>query len=289
MTARARLRPIRLAAALIAAGAPAWAQDLPQRAAAFVAVVQANACALTEAEAEALLPPAGLTMEDARDAAALLNRGRLFTVDDDGQTLRLVPDLCAADAAGVAAALAVAAEAPEVGLAALGERVDPARGAAFVQLVRANGCTMTEAQAEASLPAQGFTPDEVQDIAGLLMVTGRAGMAGDAFALDPALCAADPAGDGAVIAAAAAEYAAAGPLGPVDDELVRSALVAMAVVSDCTLDAADPGALGAAVMDWLGLDDGAEALGAVLAGVLADPGPEFTLEDGRLRLATCSP
>lgn len=276
-----------LAGALMAA--PAGAQALADPAAAFVALVQDNGCAMTEAEAEALLPSAGLTMADARAAAALMNRGRLFTVDPDGLTLRLVPELCAADAAGVAAQLAAAATMPEpvAQLMDLTARVDPARGAAFVGAVRAAGCTMTEDQAKTSLPGLGFVRDEVQDIAGLLITTARADFAEGAFVLNPTLCAADPAGDEAALVAALAAYAAAGPLGPIDDEPVRATLAAMAVRADCTLNAAEPDLLAVAVMDWLGLDDGAEALGAVLARVLADPAPHFTLTHGQLRLSDC--
>lgn len=280
-------------AGLVALPFAALAQDIPPRAGAFVALVQANDCAITEAQAQALLPPAGLTMDDAQDAAALMNRGRLFTVDADGETLRLTPELCAADAAGVDALLAAAAAAPAPGarFLDLGERVDPARGADFIGAVRTAGCLMSEDQAEAILPPLGFAPEDVQDIAGLLMITGRAGMAGDSFALHPDLCTADAAGDADEMVAALAEFAAGGVLGPVDDELVRGALVAMALSADCTLDAADPAALAAAVAEWLNLDAGVEAadLDALTAGVIAAPGPEFSLNAGQLRLDSCEP
>lgn len=277
-----------LLVALLAAG-PVAAQGVPERAAAFVAVVQANGCALTEDQAEALLPPAGLTMADAQAAAAVMNRGRLFTVDDDGQTLRLVPDLCAADAAGVAALLAAAAEAPEPQVEALGlaDRVDPARGAAFLAEVRATGCAMTEAQAAAVLPGLGFDQAEVQDIAELLAAAGLAGLVDDAFTLSPELCAADPAADAATVAAALAAYVPAEL--PIDALTVRMALAALAVTEGCALDAADPAALTAALAAWLG--DGADpaAIAPLVDAVLAEPGPEFTLDAGQLSLANCTP
>lgn len=277
-----------LLVALLAAG-PVAAQGVPERAAAFVAVVQANGCALTEDQAEALLPPAGLTMADAQAAAAVMNRGRLFTVDDDGQTLRLVPDLCAADAAGVAALLAAAAEAPEPQVEALGlaDRVDPARGAAFLAEVRATGCAMTEAQAAAVLPGLGFDQAEVQDIAELLAAAGLAGLVDDAFTLSPELCAADPAADAATVAAALAAYVPAEL--PIDALTVRMALAALAVTEGCALDAADPAALTAALAAWLG--DGADpaAIAPLVGAVLAEPGPEFTLDAGQLSLANCTP
>lgn len=273
----------------VAGAAPAGAQ-VPANAAAFVALVQANDCAITESQAQALLPPAGLTMDDAQDAAAVMNRGRLFSVDADGETLRLTPELCAADAAGVDALLAAAAAAPEPGafLLDLAERVDPARGAAFIGAVRTAGCMMSEDQAEAILPPLGFTPEDVQDIAGLLMITGRAGIADETFTLHPDLCTADAAGDGDEMVAALAEFAAGGTLGPLDDELVRSALVAMALSGGCTLDA-DPAGLAAGVAEWLDLEADAQGLDALVAGVIAAPDPEFSLNAGQLRLDSCEP
>jgi hypothetical protein len=283
----------RLARALVLTAcifaAPAGAQSVLERAAAFVAVAQTNGCALTVEEAEALLPPAGLTMADAQAAAAVMNRGRLFTVDDDRLTLRLIPDLCAADAAGVAALLAAAAEAPEPRIETLGlaDRIDPARGAAFVAEVRATGCAMSEDQAAAILPGLGFDRAEVQDIAELLMETGLAGLVDDAFTLSPELCAADPAADPETVAAALAAYVPG--VAPLDVLTVRRALNAMAAGSGCTLDAADLTALSAALADWLGEEPDAEGLSALVAGVLAEPGPEFILDAGQLRLANCTP
>lgn len=273
---------------LLAAG-PAVSEGVPERAAAFVAVVQANGCALTEAQAEALLPPAGLDMADAQAAAAVMNRGRLFTVDDDGQTLRLVPDLCAADAAGVAALLAAAADAPAPQVEALGlaDRVDPARGAAFLSEVRATGCAMTEAQAAAVLPGLGFDQAEVQDIAELLAAAGLAGLVDDAFTLSPELCAADPAADAATVAAALAAYVPAEL--PIDALTVRMALAALAVTEGCALDAADPAVLTAALAAWLGDRADPAAIAPLVDAVLAEPGPEFTLDAGQLRLANCTP
>jgi hypothetical protein len=185
---------IRLARALAltacALAAPTGAQGVPDCAAAVVAVVPANGCALTEAEA--LLPPAGLTMADARAAAAVMNRGALFTVDAGGITLRLVPDLGAADPGGDAAARAAA----------------------------------------------------------------RAADAPDDLMSDPLA--------------------------------VRLGLIARAVTEGCTLDTADPAALAAALAGWLG--DGADPATLVppVAAVLAAPGPDFTPEGGRLRLAPCT-
>lgn len=275
--------------AILLAGlsAPAPAQ-VPPRAADFVAAVQANGCALTEAQAADRFPALGLSMADAQAAAAILSRGRLFTVDDDGVTLRLVPDLCAADAAGVQAALAAAALEPEPGaeLLDLGARIDPARGAVFLGAVRANGCTMTEAQAEATLPALGFTQDQVQDLAGLLIVTGRAGLEGEALVLPPDLCAASPDGDAALIQAAIADFAAATDPGPLDAPLVRAALAELAAVNGCIVDA-DPPILTGQLADWLGLGADTAALAPLVAEVLATPAPEFIQDGATLRLTDC--
>jgi hypothetical protein len=213
---------------LVACGAPVavWAQGVPPATVAFVNVVRANDCAITEAQAEALLPAAGLDFDDARAAAALLNRGPLFTIDGDGETLRLVADLCAADAATTLALLTAAAEAPDrVQVLSLQDRIDPDAGARLVGAIRAEGCALTEARADAVLPPLGFQPETVQDLVALMLDAGLAGLdASTGLSLSATLCAADPAGDRAVI-----EGALLAPAGTVQPEEVRAAPETVAV------------------------------------------------------------
>ncbi len=296
-----RVRATALAVIAAAGAAPAPAQPVPDRAAAFVAVVQANGCAITEAEGAALLPPAGLTMADAQDAAALMNRGRLFTVDDDGATMRLVPELCAADAAGVALLLAEAAQAPEPGVQALGlyDRVDPTVAAALVQLVRANGCAMTQDEAGAILPPMGYAPEQTQDIAAILVEGWMAEIDGDTLRLTEAACASDPATDAAYVEIVLAQgrLMEAGGGDPADPATLRAIAVMWSDSANaCILDTADVEGPTGIAWTILGLDDAPEAeraaLAARMAAILADPGPAWRFDPdlpaGQLRRAYCS-
>jgi hypothetical protein len=288
-----------LIAVLAGVAGPASAQGVLPRAAAFVAAVQANGCAMTEAEAEALLPPAGLTMEDARDAAAVMNRGRLFTVDDDGETLRLVPELCTAAPEGVALLLAQAAAAPAPGVEVLtlADRVDPPRAAAFVQVVRLNACAMSEAEAEVSLPPLGFGREQVQDIAAILFSSWMAEIDGDTLRLTEAACASDPATDAAWIEIVLSQerLMEVAPQDPADPAILRALAMMWTAGAGCTLDPADAAgptelALGAFEMFDAPEADRA-ALAAAMAAVVADPGPAWRhdpdLPAGHLRLAYC--
>lgn len=171
---------------------PALADDaaLLRVAEAFVAVVRANDCTLTEAEGAALLPARGLSMDDARDAVALMNRVPLFTVSDDMERLILTPELCDADAAGTQALLASAqaAPAPRPQFLSLAERVDPVEAARLIGVIRGNGCVLNEADAVVQMPALGFSREVVQDIASIL-VDGELALFGqDHLTLVPALC-----------------------------------------------------------------------------------------------------
>jgi len=293
------LRAARCALPLLAAlcGQPALAQG-HDRASAFVALVQANGCAITEAQAQTLLPPAGLTMDDAQDAAALMSRGRLFRIDDDGATLRLVPELCAADAGGVAALLAAAAQAPEPGvwIETLAARVDPDAAAGFVQVLRQNACAMTEDQAQATLPALGYAQEQVQDFAAVLLNTGMAGFDGDALRLSDAACASDAVTDAAWIAVTLARDALLDgtAAAPDDPATLRAVLMMWAVGEGCALDPARTDAaadLALGFFDTTGQPHADRAaLAARLATLAADPGPAFRPDPdrpGHLRLAYC--
>ncbi|MGY6535959.1 MAG: hypothetical protein ACXIVG_11480 [Pararhodobacter sp.] len=157
---------------------------------AFVGVVRANDCTLTEAEGATLLPARGLSMDDARDAVALMNRVPLFTVSDDMERLILLPELCQADDAGTRALLvsAQAADAPRLQFLSLSERVDPAEAARLIGMIRGNGCVLSEADAVVQMPSLGFSREVVQDIASLLVEGELALFGQDRLTLLPALC-----------------------------------------------------------------------------------------------------
>ncbi len=203
--ARAPLAAVAAVAAWLAPS-PVAAADAPliDRAAAFVAVVRANDCRLSEVEGEALLPDAGLSMEDARDAVALLNRMPLFTVSDDLEYLILTLELCEADAAHTLLLLTQAAalpDTPRLQLLTLADRVDPTEAARLIGHIRANDCALTEDEAAARMPDLGFSQDMVQDILAVLTLADLAEIDGGGLSLAPALCDAPGAQDAPRIAA----------------------------------------------------------------------------------------
>lgn len=77
-----------------------------ERGAEFVAALRGAGCTLTEDTAAQVLPAAGFTPDDSRDVVTVLLDGGLAEISDDGQTLALTADLCAADPSGDAAAVA---------------------------------------------------------------------------------------------------------------------------------------------------------------------------------------
>jgi len=78
-----------------------WSPQItPAEGAALIAALRDNACALTEDEAAETLPAAGLNMVSTRDAVAVLLQAGAVELSEDGTTLRLSADLCAADPQG---------------------------------------------------------------------------------------------------------------------------------------------------------------------------------------------
>lgn len=304
MTAKRRpLLSHALAGALALAGLPgvsAQADTGPDltRIAAFIELVRSNGCTITEAESEALLPPAGLVLDDAYDAVALLNRGALFEVHPDGETLEFLPVLCEADAAQTETLLQhAAAVGPTLLMLSLPERIDPARAAEFVALVRAEGCALTPDQADRLLPLAGFFPEEVSDIVTLLMDAGEA-LPDDSGGLRfmPALCDGSGVPDGfrirGLIRLAALDHGLV-PW-PEDPAAVVSALEDKLRERSCVLDISEPDIALPAIAEGLARRLGAaapvpEAIASVLDLALGEADPVFYHEAGHLRLAACSP
>lgn len=309
-------RPLVLSLVAALAAWPVVAQGpdpVPEATVGFVAAVRANGCAMTEAEAQAQLPAVGLTMTDAQVAAALMNRGPLFSIDADGETLRLVPDLCAADDGATRALLAAAAAAPDrLEILTLDERVDTALAAQLIGAVRAEGCTMTDARAEVVLPGLGFDPETVQDLVGAMLRGGLADLAtsgGPALTLSAALCAADPAQDSAAFEAvlnglrqsdAAPVPTLAAPPAPLrmpSAEMVEFSARLNAGERGCVLDVTDPFRIRQTLIkEVLGgfiLDAPPTELRPLVVPLvdafLTDPGPTWAHEPGRLRPLICTP
>lgn len=186
------MRKILIAGAVFAAGlVPVLAQDIaPERREAFIAMVAAEGCTVAEDDADRVMDAAGFTYTEANDILDALMAEGVATFD--GAELVLDSSVCTP--AGSTAAAPAAPDAPS----ADGRREE------FIAVVRGNGCTMTEDEADLLLPAAGFDKDESRTIARALMSEGLASAEGDSFALGTELCGtasgAVAAGGGAVAA-----------------------------------------------------------------------------------------
>ncbi len=309
-----RLAPACLALlALLAPAAPAAAVT-PERAALVIGAIRDYGCRMDEEPADRLFDPMGIPRSDTADIVAVLESAGLASVSPDGGTVTLSQELCAADPAEDAATYAAAEAAAEA--ADGGEPAE--RAARFIAAVRDNGCAMTETEAATGLAAMGFTADETVGYVEVLLEAGLVTLSDDfqQLRLAEALCAADPAADAAAFATALAAFEAARPepepldaaslLALVRDEFGPGAVAEMAAfqatMEGCTLERADRAALAAALREMMAehvsmvfavplpLPEPVSAeLAAAVDGFLADPGPEFSIEDGRIVLTDCTP
>lgn len=106
--------------------------------------------------------------------------------------------------------LAVTALAACLASPALGDTIDPARAALFIDTIRGNDCAMSEEQAGTILPALGFDQEETSGYVELLFLADLVMLDHDRQVLTLAeqLCAADAAGDAATFARAVGGRAA---------------------------------------------------------------------------------
>lgn len=196
---------------------------------------------------------------------------------------------------------------------------DAELAARFIAEMRANGCTMTETEADTILGAAGFSRDQTQEIAGVLLEAGLALLSDDwsTLVLDEVLCGADPAGDADAFNAALASLPPPPPppAAPDPQELadmlrnelgvgfVRAMMEFEAEAAACHVDLTDPAAARAGIIAAMshtlhliyGLPDApleepaAGELASLVDAFLADPGPFFEVEPGRLVLIGCTP
>jgi len=187
-----------LASCLLAAPAAAFT---PERAGIMVDAVRANDCRMSGAEAPDALQPLGLESVEVQTFVDVLFTAGLVTLSEDMEDLILAEPLCLAESDASMALIVAAFEGQEAELQPWAPDFDPARGAELIAIIRGNDCEMTDAQAGDILPDQGFGPGITRDIVTLLMETGMASVSADgsAVGLSPALCAADPADDAAVL------------------------------------------------------------------------------------------
>lgn len=200
---------MKIAAALVLslAATPALAFT-PDRAAILVDAIRDMGCSMNAAQAQVALPPLQLDPIEVQTFVDNLFLEGLATISDDQDTLSLSEPLCAATGEAALALITAAFEAQEPSIEPWQPDFTAARGAEYTGAVRAAGCSLTEANAADVLVPLGFTPVESRDIASVLLDSGHAlaDDEGQRFSLSPEFCAADPAGDEAVIAALLADW-----------------------------------------------------------------------------------
>ncbi|GAB4263504.1 MAG: hypothetical protein Kow0013_09940 [Pararhodobacter sp.] len=196
-----------LAAALLATPVAAFT---PDRAALMVDAVRANGCRMAGSEAAAALSPLGLDPIEVQSFVDVLFLGDLITLSEDMEVLSLAPALCEAEGDAALALIVEAFEGQEAALEAWSPEFEPQNAALLVGAVRGNGCALSDEEAGAILPPLGFTPATARDIVAVLVDTDNASISEDStvLRLSDALCAADPATDGAAMEAAIAAWQA---------------------------------------------------------------------------------
>ncbi len=131
--------------------------------------IKGTGCSMTEAQAEATLPPLGMDLEEAEDiAGAWIDQG---LASFEGRALVLDPGFCAGGGDGASLD---------------GGMTEADR---LAQVIRDNGCAMSGAQAEAELPAMGFTEGSVEPIVEGWMNAGLATLDGGILTLSHEFCA----------------------------------------------------------------------------------------------------
>lgn len=203
----------RLALPLVLMLASPAAAFTPDRAGLMVDAVRANGCVLDSADAERILSPLGLEGMEVQSFIDILFSAGLVALLENNTILSLPEPLCsiAPEASMAIIEEAFAAQAPE--LTPWTPTFTPERGAQLVGVVRAEGCTLSDARAGEVLPPLAFTPVEARDIVSTLVEMEHAGVAedGSSMVLSDALCAADPAGDVAFVEAMIVAWFEANP------------------------------------------------------------------------------
>lgn len=164
-----RLSPAVCAGAELAA-APVAAEPFDARAVLVLALAN-NGCAMSETEAEVLLPPLGLTMDTAETVAdALIAEG---LARFDGESLIGTPQLC----------IGMGVDTAPVTMAMTGTPRDR-----FIQMMADNGCSITETEFEAVMVSYGLTEDNADTVAEAFIDASQGMVMGEVFILDRSVC-----------------------------------------------------------------------------------------------------
>lgn len=176
----------------------------------------------------------------------------------------------------------------------------PDRGAAFVQVMRANGCVMTEDQADQILPAAGFGKDEIGAYLEPLLAGGHARLDDTigALRLSDDLCAADAGGDAALFTAVSPLERDLAAVRRLSDATLRQNLGERIAADGCRVDLDErAGAIEMFAMlelSALGLmaptgSPAHDEMARRIDQFLSNPGPLYTLGTDTLTLTDCKP
>ena len=305
-----------LAALLLSAAAPALA-DTAARAAVAVVLVDAmreNGCAMTDAEAEAVLPGLGLGADEVQAVVTALYPAGLVDLSEDGAALVLTGGLCAASGDEALALITAAFDAAPV-LEPWAPGITAEQGAALVGALRDNDCALAEDEAAEVLPALGLDMAATRDAVAVLMQAGAVDLSADGttLSLSGEVCAADASGDAALADRALLDFAAlpqiapdAGPLEVLGEHFGLDGIRAMtglyAEVSGCTIALEDRAAVETEVADFIAEqltlmfnfvpdwpEEARAELFSLVAATLDEPGPDFTRAGDLLTLTNCTP
>ncbi|HHX88400.1 MAG TPA: hypothetical protein GX700_01300 [Paracoccus sp.] len=302
-----------LAALLLSVAAPALA-DTPVRAAVLVDAMRENGCAMTDAEAEAVLPGLGLGADEVQAAVSALYPAGLVDLSEDGAALVLSGGLCAAGGDEALALITAAFDAAPV-LEPWAPAITAEQGAALIGALRDNGCALAEDAAAEVLPALGLGMAETRDAVAVLMQAGVVDLSADGatLSLSGEVCAADAADDATLTDQALRDFAAlpqiapdAGPLEVLTEHLgldgIRALTGLYAEVSGCTIALEDRAAAETEVADFITEEltvmfnfvpdwpgEARAELISLVAATLDEPGPDFTRAGNLLTLTNCTP
>lgn len=178
----------------------------------------------------------------------------------------------------------------------------PERGAAFVQVLRANGCAMSEDQAAQILPAAGFGKDEITAYLDPLL-SGSHAMLDEAIRglrLSDDLCKAAPDADAALFAAAVSPLEQdLADVRRLSDAALRARIGDQFTAAGCRIEMTDRagviGMLTAFQVAMLGLPEAApgtpahDEMARRIDQFLTNPGPLYTISADALTLIACKP